>query len=67
MEGSVSWPAPRDVLASNATVESAEKVDKGETSGSGMRKRKRCSACLALAMAAAEKAHALNTEKGCVA
>jgi hypothetical protein len=64
LEGSISRPAPRDVLTSNTTVESTEKVDKGEMSGSGMRKRKRCSACLALAMAAVEKAHVLNTERG---
>jgi hypothetical protein len=36
LEESVSRPAPRDVLASDATVESMEKVDEGLTSRLGI-------------------------------
>jgi hypothetical protein len=64
LEESVLQVAPRDVLASDAIVKSAAKVDEGVASRSNMRKRKRHSACLAIVTVVVEKVSIHDGRKG---
>lgn len=64
LEEPMSRPIPCNVPAFDAIVEFGEKIDKGMTSGLGMRRRKWHNACLTLATAMAKKVSVLDDGKG---